>query len=492
MFDPPGAQQGPGLYVGGEHQSAGPVGASRIARWDASGWSSLGEGLGLPDEVEGVYVYDDGTGPALYVGGWFSSAGAVVASRIAKWDGQRWYPLGSGAKWGGVARMVEFDDGRGPALYVGGDFLTMGGPAVYAIARWNGQQWSALGSGIRRANGPGMAVGLNVFDDGTGPALYAGGWFTTAGGVPANNIAKWDGQRWWPLGDGITSSGDIRVTSLGVYDDGTGPALYVGGWFEKAGGMPAKNIAKWDGSRWSGVGGGINSGYVSGLRVWDDGHGPALYVAGYFPNAGGAPTNNVAKWNGQAWSPLADGVDGYAVALLPFDGGNGEALYVGGGFTHAGGKPAKFIARWNEFQWEALPSDLSDPVWGLASWPTVVKRVLYAGGIFMRAGPYASARIGRWTCVPGWVPGDLNCDGAVNYLDVAPFVWAVIDRAQFEARFPLCLWFNGDINADNRVDFGDINPLVELLRKSAYPNPVRQGGAQQPAPRVVGSVAGSE
>jgi hypothetical protein len=32
---------------------------------------------------------------------------------------------------------------------------------------------------------------LTVFDDGTGPALYAGGEFTTAGGTPASYIAAW-------------------------------------------------------------------------------------------------------------------------------------------------------------------------------------------------------------------------------------------------------------------------------------------------------------
>jgi hypothetical protein len=32
---------------------------------------------------------------------------------------------------------------------------------------------------------------LTVFDDGSGPALVAGGQFTTAGGVPANRIAQW-------------------------------------------------------------------------------------------------------------------------------------------------------------------------------------------------------------------------------------------------------------------------------------------------------------
>ncbi len=47
-------------------------------------------------------------------------------------------------------------------------------------------QWSALGSGTN-----GFVRALAVFDDGTGPAVYVGGQFTTAGGVPANFIAKW-------------------------------------------------------------------------------------------------------------------------------------------------------------------------------------------------------------------------------------------------------------------------------------------------------------
>jgi len=43
---------------------------------------------------------------------------------------------------------------------------------------------------------------LAVFDDGSGPALYAGGDFTTAGGVAANRIAKWNGSSWSQLGSG--------------------------------------------------------------------------------------------------------------------------------------------------------------------------------------------------------------------------------------------------------------------------------------------------
>src|SRR5678809_1125507 len=85
---------------------------------------------------------------------------------------------------------------------------------------------------------------LIVHDDGTGPALYAGGGFTHAGGVAAACIAKWNGGTWTPLGLG-TNSGVLALCS---FDDGSGPALYAGGYLTSAGGAPASFIAKWDGS----------------------------------------------------------------------------------------------------------------------------------------------------------------------------------------------------------------------------------------------------
>lgn len=36
-----------------------------------------------------------------------------------------------------------------------------------------------------------LAYVLTVFDDGSGPALYAGGAFVTAGDVLSSHIAKW-------------------------------------------------------------------------------------------------------------------------------------------------------------------------------------------------------------------------------------------------------------------------------------------------------------
>ena len=73
--------------------------------------------------------------------------------------------------------------------------------AASRVARWNGSSWSALGTGANDT-----VVALTVFDDGGGSALYAGGYFTTAGGVAANRIAKWDGSTWTPLGSGLDAS----------------------------------------------------------------------------------------------------------------------------------------------------------------------------------------------------------------------------------------------------------------------------------------------
>src|SRR5690554_3556312 len=132
-----------------------------------------------------------------------------------------------------VSVLTVFDDGwgTGPALYAGGEFTTAGGQPANRIARWNGQVWSTLGSGMDGNFSNTRVCALAVFDDGggAGPALYAGGVFTTAGGQPANRIARWNGSAWAPLGSGM-SGPSPQVRSLTVFDDGggAGPVLYAG------------------------------------------------------------------------------------------------------------------------------------------------------------------------------------------------------------------------------------------------------------------------
>jgi subtilisin family serine protease len=68
-----------------------------------------------------------------------------------------------------------------------------------------------------------------------------------------------------------------------------------------------------------------------------------------------------------------------------------------------------------------------------------------------------------WGLAPPRLPGDLNCDGVVDFADINPFVQVMVDPAAWEAAHPDCPLFNGDINDDGAVDFGDINPFVGLL-----------------------------
>jgi glucose/arabinose dehydrogenase/plastocyanin len=59
--------------------------------------------------------------------------------------------------------------------------------------------------------------------------------------------------------------------------------------------------------------------------------------------------------------------------------------------------------------------------------------------------------------------GDLNCDGAIDFDDINPFVLALSDPAGYAAAYPDCDFMNGDCNNDDIVDFDDINTFVALL-----------------------------
>ncbi|NOT32369.1 MAG: HYR domain-containing protein [Planctomycetes bacterium] len=89
----------------------------------------------------------------------------------------------------------------------------------------------------------GSVYSLTVYDDGSGPALHAGGNFSSAGGGAASGVAKWDGSSWAALRSGMSNP----VQALTVYDDGSGPALYAGGDFLSAPDSGDSYLAKWMG-----------------------------------------------------------------------------------------------------------------------------------------------------------------------------------------------------------------------------------------------------
>ena len=409
------------------------VGVARAAAaYQGSCDPSLVRTFGSAGTVDGIVhasaVFDDGSGPALYVGGSFTSAGGVAVKGLAKFDGRRWTQIGDALWW--VYSLAVFDDGTGPALYAGGRFTVIGGVSARYIARYDGVSWAPVGLG---ASDPVWC--LHVFDDGTGSALYAGGSFTSAGSVPANRIAKWNGVSWSALGAGVFNSPSAAsINCMTTHDDGSGPALFVGGWFSQAGGAPALNLAKWNGLSWSGLSSSPHA--VTALESFDDGGGPALFV--------GQNPGPITRWRAGSSTTIPVGAPpppGTTAVLdfFPYDDGSGTKLYVGGRFQTSGPSPARNVGRWDGSSFTTVGGPMCPVTRTLTSYRVDGIDRLVAGGQ-KEAGPpppptlvpqqYLSAYSST-----GWGPIGASVNGEV--LDTTSFFEAGVSTAVIAGEFEL-------------------------------------------------------
>ncbi len=197
-----------------------------------------------------------------------------------------------------LERSLAFD---GDALYAGGSFNTAGGTAARQIAQFDltTAQWSSVGEGVTQMGGGPTVYAIAFGPDGD---MYAGGAFNEIGGVAANNLARWDGTSWSDVGGGVTGTtgGSTAVTALVV--DGGGD-LYAGGSFTDAGGVTVNSVARWNGSAWAGLGSGVGNGRVETLVLAL----PYLYAGGGFSDMDGNPTLDfLAKWEGVVMTPNED------------------------------------------------------------------------------------------------------------------------------------------------------------------------------------------
>lgn len=281
-----------------------------------------------------------------------------------------WMPLGSGSSNGtnGNTYAAALFNGK---LVCGGSFTVAGGVNVNNIAAYDPvtEQWSALGNGVN-----GEIKALFVYSG----FLYAGGQFSS----PGNNIARWDGNTWQNCGSG--TNGEVNAFLL--YNG----EIVVGGDFSNAGGNNTYNIARYNGVSWgtyaSGLGTGSGGDRVNALAI----HNSQLVAGGDFL-IGSA--NNVARWNGSAWSPYNnDDFEDRVQALKSHAG----ALYVGGRFEGVGSVPnTKYICKWNGSAWQNVGNGLDD---GDVEALEVFKNTLIVGGNFRETGTglYVD-RIAEWT-----------------------------------------------------------------------------------------------
>lgn len=313
---------GPVLVVGGDFTNPG----TRLAQWNGIQWTPVGAGANGP-----VYALttwnppdpDGGSGPLpdlvtqLVIGGQFTSAGGIAANNIVMWDTGSFRALGgTGAAQGAnnaVRALIAYDpadpDGPGPAedpppyLIAGGSFTSVtnqGGPVnVNRIARYtvvnNALAWQALpGGGVTGGTSPAVYA-MTIFDAplvggvDDPPVVVIGGSFTSAGGVNANNIARFSQENGWQaMGPGLNGAVRALVAFADTDEPGVnyaGPQLFAGGDFTMfgTGPNPATHVAKWD----------LN------------------------------PLTQTFAWGGGAANGgLETGTDGTVHALLDFDDGN--------------------------------------------------------------------------------------------------------------------------------------------------------------------------
>ncbi|HYF36256.1 MAG TPA: choice-of-anchor D domain-containing protein [Prosthecobacter sp.] len=407
--------------------------SSSVVKWSGGEWSAVGGGMN--DDIEAIEIFDG----ALYAGGHFTKAGGVAAKSIAKWDGSAWGPVGGGMNDG--VRVLMTSNG---VLYAGGIFTNAGGVTAKCVAKWDGAQWSALGTGLTHIQSFSVA-GVNTMAM-NGSDLYVGGYFTHAGGLSAANIAQWNGETWSAVGSGysggfiysLSQSGGQVYAAMGSkvskWDGGTwtvvasglngeiyellvrGDEIFAAGGFTEANGVGCRRFAKFADGNWDQIGGeqdelGLD-GKVNAIAV----SGTDIYLAGNFTTAGEVVVNRIAKWDGSTWSGLGSGVSGEVYALAA----SGSTVYAAGDFVSAGGVLALKLAKWDGSTWSRLGSHPFTSPNGWVHALALVGTKLYVGGAFSRVGTsfpgsevpadnIASWDGSAWSGVGSGLNGPVNC-----------------------------------------------------------------------------------
>jgi hypothetical protein len=342
-------------------------------------WSDCFIGNGLSDRALAFKA----DGDDVYVGGSFQYAGGLECNKIARWDGAQWHAMGSGFSGGATGNVyaIEIYDGF---LYAGGNFTHAGETKVDYIARWDGAEWVKVGHGTN-----GTVSSMVVYDG----DLYIGGAFTEADKDPSiQRLARWDGSDWHPVTE-ITGSSIMSMAT-----DGT--SLYIGGTFTTVDSVDCLNIAMWNGSEWLPLGGGLQYGHMGPASVYSIAiHGTDVYAAGEFMKEGGTSNYlcHVGKWDGASWSSLGAGLDWiggsewdlpWAEAVACID----SNIYVGGFFNRADTVEVSYLAMWDGIEWHPLGSGVNN----IAAALTATSDSLYVGGAFGQAGGKESSCIALW------------------------------------------------------------------------------------------------
>ena len=205
-----------------------------IARWDGISWEAMDKGLTIDygggyfdaGQVENLEICNG----KLYAIGNFTHANGTDVNDIVMWDDSVWVP---------IIHNIE-NNIRESCVYNNKLFVTSSSydttnwvsyPSIYV---WDGIVWDTIEFYVGDSGG--YLDDIIVHNN----ELYVTGDFTQVNGETINNIAKWNGVTWSPLGSGIKGE---DVNSMIVHND----ELVVGGDFSTVGNKASSCIAFWSG-----------------------------------------------------------------------------------------------------------------------------------------------------------------------------------------------------------------------------------------------------
>jgi hypothetical protein len=247
------------IAVAGNIYCAGSKEIDQVALWNDTSWRNLGYPI-FRSKRQDYYsmrklASDD---RYLYVAGYASSDVRKGGNHVFRWDGVRWDSLSKTGFTSATTGLGDEANGSIQSLYVpkrggiyaGGRFDKLENKPAGSIAYYDGKSWSAPDGGLdlvkkSEEDYRGRAsVSSMIEHDGD---LIVCGSFTHAGKkqrIATNNIARWDGKRWYAMGDGLTGYVNQVISHNGE--------LFAGGEFYPNGvySVPGYSLARWNGKSW--------------------------------------------------------------------------------------------------------------------------------------------------------------------------------------------------------------------------------------------------
>jgi len=277
---------------------------------------------------------------------------------------QNWTAFDSTMTNNFVTSFIEFQN----ELYVTGLFTEIGDVPTNFIAKWNGDSWEPVGEGLDDW-GHGFTIDNNL--------LFVAQYQRSQG---TNRIKYWDGRNW----DYV--SGDFTIDGFNFYNIiydivSYNNQLVCIGEFRQVDGVEVNGVAIQNGDVWEPAGTGFSDPFPipgsNGLLFPHDAivFENELIVGGNFRKANDSiQVNGIARWDGSTWKPMGKGFDAVVYGLGIY---NGE-LYAGGEFTSSNDTPLGGIAKWDGEDWIDVGTETN-------GWVHTFKEIdgnLYIGGGF--------------------------------------------------------------------------------------------------------------